>query len=185
MLTLLLSTIVLGGSALLLGRSAGREKASRLEVIVGAILYLTAASGALFWLMILLTASGGSFRIGGFEGSGLVDALLATPTAVALIASQAVFGVGLMRKSRWVRWYGLLFVLGGAAVAGLSAVLPASRVLSLTLPFLATVPLGVLLLRRRGDGAPALPQGEEAPRSLGEGEDLEAGPGPRGPIPRT
>jgi len=86
-----------------------KDRGSKVRQAVGAFLCLTAALAALFWLTVVMSATGrgqGTFRVGPFSGSGLRDALVATPTVMALVASQAVLGFGLMKRRSWVGWFG-------------------------------------------------------------------------------
>ena len=143
------------------------------ERLIGGFLLVTAGLGVIFWFLFAFGGGSGpgesSFRIGTFQGSGVVEALLATPTVLALAATQAVLGIGLLRRRPWVGWYGLAYVGGSLLFSTLQRVLPDMLWVSLTTPLLGAIPGGVLLwrsfARRR-----LLRKGQAVPPSLVENE---------------
>jgi len=103
--------------------------------------------GALFWITVVMSSaddSPGSFTIGWFSGSGRLEALLATPPVIALVASQAVLGVGLLKRRPWVRWFGPMYVIGGMLAGALGRFAPPDSWVTLALPLLAAVPTAIL-----------------------------------------
>ena len=122
-----------------------------IERLIGRFLIVTAGLGVIFWLLFAFGSGSGhgdsSFSIGTFQGRGFLQALLATPTVLALAATQAVLGIGLLRRRPWVPWYSLAYVVGGLLFSALQRVLPDMFWVPLTLPLLGAVPGGVLLWR--------------------------------------
>ena len=122
-----------------------------IERLIGGFLLVTAGLGVIFWFLFAFGSGSGpgdsSFSIGTWQGRGLLEALLATPTVLALAGTQAGLGVGLLRRRPWVPWYSLGYVGGGLLFSALHRVLPDMFWVPLTLPLLGAVPGGVLLWR--------------------------------------